>query len=795
MSSSFRKRFSSLLIPTLVLGVLIYEFWITPVYSDRELAFMRESAVALARQGDVDVALEKLRALSEVAPHDRAIWGDYLTELVRAGRIDDAFKLFRENRTRPLPDYALAELFDAALRQRDVELARELADREIAQSANRADVAAARERALLDSGLLPVPSPEETLANNSATSAAPEIAASSSSNEKPAAVTVASKPTQLSPRKAMPRKDLQQQARANTASRNQSFKAEPPLLQLKSEDEVPSLADRARDAVREAEHSPAAERIARAQAALPIVEAYEASLSSDAWEKRNAQLDHIRALTLANRYDEAAALFESLGEPEQLPLYGVMHGADLYARRHQPEHAESLLKIAEKMQPDARELLIAQFYNQLDLEQYDFAVRTLTRLRESSGDEVAQRDTEIISAMFDAYRNCLHDAQARLENLQRLQPDNADIQLRLAQIYRWRGWSRRSLAAYRSIENTADPISAHAGEVAALNDMHAFKEADARLQQLVATAPNHPDVIRAQQEQVERNRWDYSAQVLTGKSTDSPVTGSGDIAFEQKLYSSPVANQFRLFTHQRYDWADFPEGSGSANRLGIGGDYRSPNADAAVEVSHRNPDGKMGLTLNGEWKFDDRIRVFGEVQTDSNQVPLRALNAGIDGHSATIGALYQADESHALRASYSRADFSDGNQRNAVSAQYEQRLFSSAHHQLSGVAQGYYSDNSAGSDVPYFNPESEKVFGVALRYDGILWRRYERNWSHYLNLGAGNYMQRDFDSGAIWNAEYGQRWQVSQTLSINYGLLYRSRIYDGAREGYSAILGGVNWRF
>ncbi len=803
LSSLNRKRFSALLIPTIVLAVLLREFWITPIYSDGELAVMREAAVALARQGDIEAALEKLRALSEVAPKDRAIWGDYLTELVRARRDAEALALFSENREKPLPDYALAELFDAALRRGDIELSRELAEREIAQSPQRAEVAAARQRALLDSGLLPAELPaEEPVAD--AAAASPEIAADSGSDGKSSASALASKPAQSSSRKSASRHYSRQPAGTNPVQRDQpsppgfpqSTTFSPSSSPSKAEEETPSLAERARNAVREAEQSSPSERIASAEAALPVLDEYAASLAPDSVELRNTKLDRVRALTLANRYDEAAELFESLGDPVHLPLYGVMNGADLYSRRHEPERAELLLKIAEELQPDSRELLIAQFYNQLDLEKYERASQTLTRLRENSNDDAARRDTEIISAMFEAYENRLGDAQVRLEDLQRLNPGAPDIQLRLAQIYRWRGWPRRSLAAYRSAaDSTADQISARAGEVAALNDMHAFKQADEQLLELISIAPNHPEVLRAQQERVDRNRWEYSAQVSVGESTENPVTGGGDMAFEQKLYSPPIAGQFRAFAHHRYDWADFPEGSGSANRLGVGGDYRSPDVDFAVEIGNRSPDGEVGLTADGEWKFNDRFSVFGEIQTDSNQVPLRGWNAGIDGHSATVGVLYRADESHALRASYSRADFSDGNRRNALSAQYEQRLFSSAHHRLSGILQGYYSDNSAGDEVAYFNPENEKALGAALRYDGILWRRYERNWSHYLRLGAGSYTQQDFGSGGIWDAEYGQRWQFSHTLDINYGLLYRSRIYDGDREGYRAVFGGVNWRF
>ncbi|HET8711189.1 MAG TPA: hypothetical protein VFM32_07425, partial [Spongiibacteraceae bacterium] len=557
-----------------------------------------------------------------------------------------------------------------------------------------------------------------------------------------------------------------------------------------------ALADNARDAVRRAEWASAAERVARAEAALPMVQSYEASLPRGSVEQRNAKLDRVRALTLADHLDEAAALFETLGPAEELPLYGVMNGADLYARRHEPERAQVLLDLAAKRQPDSRELLVARYYNQLDLEQYDHAEQTLTKLRETTTDERSRRDVEIMSAMFAAYQNDLEQAQQQLEHMLRDEPHNTDIQLRLAQIYRWRGWPRRALGEYRSAADIADdPTSARVGEIAALDDLHAFTQSHVRLQQLTASAPTHPEVIQSNQDRRLRERWDYSAQILTGHSSGGPVTTGGDLAFEQKLYSPPLGDQYRAFVHQRYDWADFPEGTGSANRLGVGGDFRSPALDGSAELTDRVPGGQLGLTVSGEWKFGDRFSAFGEAQTDSTQVPLRAVHAGIDGHSETLGVLYRADESHSARASFSRAHFSDGNQRNALIAQYQQTIFQDARSKITGVVQGYYSDNSAGNNVPYFNPASESLIGIAGIYEGVLWRGGERRWAHRLQLGISDYEQKYFGSGGIWDAEYEQRWQLSDSFSFNYGLLYRSRIYDGGREGYIAVLGGINWRF
>jgi len=97
--------------------------------------------------------------------------------------------------------------------------------------------------------------------------------------------------------------------------------------------------------------------------------------------------------------------------------------------------------------------------------------------------------------------------------------------------------------------------------------------------------------------------------------------------------------------------------------------------------------------------------------------------------------------------------------------------------------------------VIYFNPASDRSLGVGAEYSGILLRSGERSWTQRIALGAGAYQQQDYGSHAIWDAQYEQRWSFTPAFSLNYGVLYRSRVYDGDREGYGALFGGVNWRF
>lgn len=815
MSSALRKRFSSLLIPTFVLAVLLHEFLTTPVYTDRELDSMRESAVALAHQGEVETALEKLRALSEVAPQNRAIWGDYLTELVRAGRESEALTLYRHNDKKPLPDYALAELFGAALRQRDAALARDLADREIAQSADREAVAIAREQALLAAGLISLPQQ-----NDVATADAPTVDGVGDSRN--ALISDAATSVQLSPSKsehaqaiAKKKPSLQEnRSQKNQSRRNENLSlfrppvpvqpSAPQAAPIKSNPSTElnastELAERARDAVRRAEMVSATERVETAQQALPVVDEYIASLPPDSGELRNANLDRVRVLTLANRLDEAAQLFDTLGDARTLPNFGLFNGADLFARRHEPARAEALLTIILGREPDNRAALRSLFYAQLERGDLKTAASTLERLQRTAANDDERRADRWLVATLAIESNDLPKAQRQLEELRAEQPAAADTRERLGQIYRWRGWPRRALTEYSQAEKSrGESPNLHLAKAAALSDAHDFAAARIEIEAAEKLAPDYPGLAEAHAQQMNRSRWEYEARALAGRSPDSSVNTEGDRRFEQKLWSPMLADRWRVFAHHRYDWAEFPyeeEGIGRLDRYGLGAALYLPTVDASFEIHNRRPDAKIGIDLAGEWHLGDRLNLFAEYQSDSERVPLRAFNDGVDGHSAVVGGQFRADENHSARLAYARTDFSDSNVRQTLSASYRYTLYRNAGRELSATAQLYDGRNSGTNDVFYFNPSQENAATATLEYGAPLWRGETLAWSHRIALGGGIYRQREFSSEPIWDVEYEQRWNINPVFDINYGVMHRSRVYDGDRESYNALFGGVNWRF
>ncbi len=837
------KRLTSLVVPILVLAVLVHEILHTPIYTDRELAAFREQNVALAKNGQFDDSLRGLKALSEIAPEDAAVWGDYLTVLVWAGRDAEAVQLTASPNLPPLPDYALAELFEAALRIGHIASAQHFALAEIAQSNEPEKVAVTRvdrlqaigadsfTGAVIEAGLARVPQSPPLLARLNpqpeplaAETEIAQLATVIAPDSAPApllAAHVGDKSTSVPQKSNRPTSTNNSVTRAKKISPSMNaskYAAMNPASTEKTNTESALSerqisAEQARRAVQAAEVAPRGERKESAVWALAALDSYIELLNNesppDREALRNAKLDRVRALTLAGQLQDAATLFESLGDPQALPVYGLLNGADAYAQLQQPERALPLLEIAQSKAPDDASVLSALFYNQLDRERYDLAAQTLAQLQRVAGDKVVDGRapwTARLAAMLAAYQNHLASAQQQLEALRAQAPHDPELELNLATIYRWRGWGARALQEYKNAgDDGADPIAVQTGSVQSQFDLRRFREAGEGIAGLATSMPDHPDTLALQSRWDWFNRYEYIAQVMTGQSGNNPVTGSSDLTFEQWLYSQPILDHYRIFAHQRYDWADFPEGSGNTNRTALGGDYRSEPFDVAIAGNARAPGGRLGVALNGEWRPAAHWSLFGDAQSDSQLVPLRGLRAGIDGYSSSIGVGYRWDEARSARVALSRAEFSDGEYRNGepfaentrqtVAASISQSVWSDAQQRVALNGEVYYSHNSADANVPYFNPASDRSLQIGADYNGILTRQFARTWSQRVAVGLGMYEQQNFDRTPIWSVEYEQRWAFGPALSINYGALYRSRVYDGGREGYSALFAGVDWRF
>lgn len=521
---------------------------------------------------------------------------------------------------------------------------------------------------------------------------------------------------------------------------------------------------------------------------------------------QNARFDRVAAFYFGDQMQRTVEEYQSLAvTTEETPAYLLVMVADALMHTDRPELAIELLHEAQQRDPQDGRSQAALFYAYLDSEQYDKAEAVIQAMQAGVViDEPADGAVEEtpwqwkLAAMFEAYRNRLELAQRDMERWLAQTPDDNDLKVKLGAIYRWRGWPDKAVTLYDEVlAQEPDSVDARVGKGYALMQRRDYAQASAQVDELVAEAPDKKQVQLMSSDWALHNLSQLDSRISVGKS-DGGAFANNELISDTYLYGQPINDSFRVFAHSYIAMAELPGEEGNANvvRLGAGAQYRSRHLIASAEVSEALDDeGDFGLTASGTWLPDDYWAVSATLQTYSLLVPLRAIDKGIDGESLEFSVKHQWNEGHYLRAGGSYAEFSDDNERQSLYLSHYHRLYEDEHHTLALREEAYWSDNSAGSNVPYFNPDEDYSLSAVLLYDGVLKRRYEKKFSHSLAIGVGLYDQDGFGDSFIWDIEYSHTWTHSKYLEWSYGLLHRDRTYDGEGEYFNALFGRVNWRF
>ncbi|MFK7978077.1 MAG: poly-beta-1,6 N-acetyl-D-glucosamine export porin PgaA [Halioglobus sp.] len=532
----------------------------------------------------------------------------------------------------------------------------------------------------------------------------------------------------------------------------------------------------------------------------------ESALPIDDKALQNARFDRVSALYLGEEMQRSVDEYLSLEiSPGQSPAYLLVMVADASMHVNNPALAIELLTEAQQRNPQDGRAQAALFYAYLDSEQYERAEAVIQAMQAGvTSDQLKGWQAEEtpwqwkLAAMFEAYRNRLGLAQRNLEQWLVQTPADTDLKIKLGAIYRWRGWPDKAIAIYDEVmTQEPDSLDARVGRGYALIQRREYEQAEAQIEQLVADDAGNGQVQLMQSDWALHNSSQLDSRISLGKS-DGGAFANNELVSDTYLYSEPLQNNYRAFAHTYIATAELPGDEGNADvlRLGVGGQYRSRALIASAEVSEAlDNDGDVGVTLSGTWLPDDYWSLNAKLQTYSLLVPVRAINQGIDGESVELSLKHQWNEGHYIRGAGSYSQFSDDNERRSLYLSHYHRVYEDEHHTVALMEQAYWSDNSGGSNVPYFNPEEDRSLSATLLYDGVLWRRLEKKFSHSLAIGVGVYDQDGFSNSFIWDIEYSHTWTHSRFLEWTYGLLHRDRSYDGEGEYFNAIFGRVNWRF
>ncbi|NII75905.1 biofilm PGA synthesis protein PgaA [Dyella sp. SG562] len=526
-----------------------------------------------------------------------------------------------------------------------------------------------------------------------------------------------------------------------------------------------------------------------------------------------AAADRMIALARASRSAEAVDAYRTLSRRGgALPAYADAPVADALLQQRQPEQAIPLYEAAAQAHSgpyseDEADPRIGLAHAYLEAGRHRQARQWIDgvaarepawlpspgSLRPRANPHKTEAD--LAAALVRQETWLYREAWQRLHTLRAEGPANAPVWNQLADVERARGWPRRA-------ENTLmgaagldpDDTSIRLGAIEGWRDLNDFPRVEPAMRELEAVVPREPQVQMARQAWDRQRGWQFDLEHDRGRG-GSPNFGDADHETQATLQSPLLDDRWRLYGITRLAFANLPEGHAQRERLGVGlrGYARGLEAYVQLLPAVGGATRRTAVEAGLRWLPDDHwTYALDWSNTGDADVPLRAHYYGIAAHALDASAQWRASELSAIKLSANADRYSDGNRRYGWEAAWTQRAYTAAWFTVDGGLQAGATRNSR-SDVPYYSPSCARWAALTGRLENLLYQRYERSWSHRLELSFGSYDECRYGSGWMASAHYGQRWAPRGGLAFGWGIGWNSQPYDGKRDNRVMLDLTVHW--
>jgi len=282
-------------------------------------------------------------------------------------------------------------------------------------------------------------------------------------------------------------------------------------------------------------------------------------------------------------------------------------------------------------------------------------------------------------------------------------------------------------------------------------------------------------------------QWDIynSPKFSTGgvyRDSSGGTFGSYSYRLDAEIESAPISNNWRVFAGWVEDFASFEEGDETMKRHALGGRFDNEvwqyevyveKIDASIDET--TVAGQLGWTPGDHWRHSLAYEDF------SRDTPLRAVLHDVDANAKKYEGGYRWHESLDLRWGFKQLDFSDGNLREEYISGLTWKPYAKHRWSVETDLAVYYSTNTE-ENVDYFNPLKSYSLPLTITPKHMTYRNYSTSWVNALRLEIGPSYQQDYGSNTNWSAEYNHTWSWGLRWSLEYGVGYASRVYDGDRE-------------
>ncbi|WP_198351895.1 poly-beta-1,6 N-acetyl-D-glucosamine export porin PgaA [Burkholderia ubonensis] len=370
---------------------------------------------------------------------------------------------------------------------------------------------------------------------------------------------------------------------------------------------------------------------------------------------------------------------------------------------------------------------------------------------------------------------------AELEKIEKEVPFNSEISAAHADAISSQSHPRQAIAMYHAtLTDHPDSVENLAGlgrASLAADDYEAARKID---QTFGNTFPDSGAV-----RQFKRDYNAYRSPVLTTELSyehGNSTLANNSFASNTYLYSQPFGDNWRVFAHTFFGYAQTDLGRISRTRTGVGGDYRHGPLSLQAEATRSfGTDGRTGGRGSVRYDFDDYWSVAGGLDSNDNSLPWKAYVAHIWGKSANVEVTYRQNDRREVKLSYGVSRYSDSNFHQEIAATGTQRVYTSAN-QLVNVSLNAGTDSNTRQDTPYFSPSRDYAVAATVMHQWLVWKKSDMSMRQRISASGGAYNQRGFGTSALWSARLEHAWTFKHDITLTYGVEVSSHAYDGQRE-------------
>jgi poly-beta-1,6 N-acetyl-D-glucosamine export porin PgaA len=399
-----------------------------------------------------------------------------------------------------------------------------------------------------------------------------------------------------------------------------------------------------------------------------------------------------------------------------------------------------------------------------------------------------------LRAQYLIFTGHVDEGIAALEQLEKEVPFNAEIRAAHADAVSGQAHPRQAIAMYRaSLTDHPDSVEMLSGlgrASLAADDYASAKSVD---QTLGDTFPDS-GAVRG----FKRDYKAYRSPVFTTDlSYEHGNSALADNSFtsDSYVYSPPFGDNWRVFSHTFFGYAQTDGGNIKRTRTGIGGDYRHGPLTVQAEATRSfGTDGRTGGRGSIAYALNDYWTVSAGLDSNDNSLPWKAYAAHIWGRSANASVVYRQNDRREVKLSYGVSRYSDSNFHQEIAATATQRVYTSAR-QLVNVSLDLGTDSNTRRDAPYYSPGRDYAAAATVMHQMMLWKKGDMGLQQRISVSGGIYNERGFGSSPLWSARLEHAWTFKHDITLSYGIEVSSHAYDGQRERSETGFMSVNLPF